>query len=234
MKHNSIKLLATMSDLAYRNIAEKIAARQLVPGQKVSQLKLAKEFKCSTIPVVEAMRRLESEGLLVKDGRKMARVRKLTAAEIEGLYLIREGLESVAARRCIERITDEQIARLRKLTLLYEEAELRMDMSAIQKVEREFHQLIVNAAGSPMLSQEFNRLFLIEQTVGSSLPVPDHVHFHSSHRALIEAIADRDADSAEYFMKKHIRHGCQEFQENLKKAGKSKRSGKRGRPRHTA
>jgi DNA-binding GntR family transcriptional regulator len=234
MKPNSIKLLATMSDLAYRNIAEKIAAGKLVPGQKVSQLNLSKELKCSTIPVVEAMRRLESEGFLVKDGRKMARVRKLTPAEIEGLYLIREGLESVAARRCATRINNLQIARLRELAQQYEEAQNRMDMSAIQRVEREFHQLIVNSAGSPMLSQEFNRLFLIEQTVGSSRPAPDYAHFHSSHRALIDAIADHDADSAEYFMKKHIRHGYQEFLENLNHNKIVKRTGKRGRPRHSA
>ena len=46
----------------------------------------------STVPVVEAMRRLESEGLLVKQARKMAKVRELSATDPEGLYLLREGL----------------------------------------------------------------------------------------------------------------------------------------------
>ena len=83
------------STLAYAAIKKKIVARELKPGEKVSQLKISKELGISTVPIMEAMRLLESGGLLVKEGRKMARVRKLSLKEVEGVYLVREGKKGV-------------------------------------------------------------------------------------------------------------------------------------------
>lgn len=61
-------------DQAYQGIRQIFVRGEFEPGQRVSQSKLARQLGCSTVPVVEAMRRLESEGLLVKQARKMAKV----------------------------------------------------------------------------------------------------------------------------------------------------------------
>ncbi|MBC8354550.1 MAG: GntR family transcriptional regulator, partial [Planctomycetes bacterium] len=53
----------TAADVAYRGIHQMLASGQLLPGQRLSQSRLARQLQCSPMPVVEAMRRLESEGL---------------------------------------------------------------------------------------------------------------------------------------------------------------------------
>ena len=185
---------------------------ELEPGQKVSQTKLARQLGCSTVPVVEAMRRLESEGLLVKDGRRMARVRQLSRRDREGLYLVREGLEGVAARLCAERITDSQIEELRELGRQYEEATVAGDTPHSDPTDIRIHHLIVRCAQCPLLEQEISRLLLIERTAGAGLHPSEHTEeSRTSHRALIQALADRDADSAEYLMKRHIQRGTRDL-----------------------
>ncbi len=109
------------SDQAYQGIRQMFVRGEFKPGQRVSQSKLARQLGCSTVPVVEAMRRLESEGLLVKQARKMAKVRELSAADLEGLYLLREGLEAITSRLAAQRIDDEQATELQRLAGIYEE-----------------------------------------------------------------------------------------------------------------
>ena len=193
-------------DQAYQGIRQMFVRGEFQPGQRVSQIKLARQLGCSTVPVVEAMRRLESEGLLVKQARKMAKVRELSAADMEGLYLLREGLEAITARLAAQRINDEQATQLQKLSEAYEANwETESDADVV------IHQHIARCAGCPLLSEELDRLMLIERTAGrpthNATIRPGLAHIH---RALVQAIVDRDSDSAEYLMKKHIQNGYQE------------------------
>jgi DNA-binding GntR family transcriptional regulator len=196
-------------DQAYQGIRQMFVRGEFQPGQRVSQSKLARQLGCSTVPVVEAMRRLESEGLLVKQARKMAKVRELSATDLEGLYLLREGLEAVTSRLSAQRITDEQAAELQELSQAYETAWQTEHLEADADIV--IHRHIARSAGSPLLSDELDRLMLIERTAGRAMhdatPRPGHAHIH---RALVQAIIDRDADSAEYLMKKHIQNGYRE------------------------
>jgi len=194
------------SDQAYRDIRQMFIRGEFQPGQRVSQSRLARQFSCSTVPVVEAMRRLESDGLLVKQARKMAKLRELSAADMEGLYLLREGLEAITARLAAQRINDEQAAELQRLARVYE-ANWKTETDADVAI----HQYIAQCADCPLLSEELDRLMLIERTAGGTTHDaamrPGRAHIH---RALVQAIVDRDRDSAEYLMKKHIQEGSRE------------------------
>ncbi len=203
--------METTSNNAYRQIRKMIVEGHLSPGQRVSQIKLAQKFGCSTVPVVEAMRRLESEGLLVKEGRKMAKVRRLSADEIEGLYLIREGLESVAARLCAVRISEEELLRLQDLVEKFEAAVNAEQQNVLGELEIKIHRCITDNADCPLLLEELNRLLLIERTITANVELTDQTQYRHSHRTIVEAIADRDGDSAEYLMKKHIQNGHSEL-----------------------
>ena len=72
----------------------------------------------------------------------------------------------------------------------------------------EIHRLIVRCSDCLLLQEELDRLLLIERTaVALNTPPEDLQSYQHSHQALVQAIADRDADSAEYAMKKHVRTG---------------------------
>jgi len=218
----------TASEIAYQEIKKAIVSGELTPGKRVSQVKLAKKLNCSTIPIVEALRRLESEGLLVKEGRKMAIVRKFTLAELEGLYLLREGMEVIGARLCARKINEEQGVALLKLVTQCEEAALAQNGGVVQELEVEIHRFIVKCADCPLLEEELNRLLLIERTlvsVGYCI-LPDSRY---THRMLAEAILDHEEDSAEHFMKKHIQRGVAEIMSRQRVRASSSR-----RPRRTS
>ena len=64
--------MSTTAEHAYQSLRRMVVKGELAAGQRVSQLRVARQLGCSTVPVVEALRRLESEGVLVKEPRKMA------------------------------------------------------------------------------------------------------------------------------------------------------------------
>jgi DNA-binding GntR family transcriptional regulator len=186
----------------------KILSGEPAPGKRLSQRKLARELGCSTIPISEAMRRLESEGVLVKEPSRMARVRRLSTQDYKGLYLVREGLEAVAVRLCVEEITAEEVAQLEELGQKLRAATSERDSEQSSRLDAAIHQFIVHCARCDLLEEELDRLLLIEQTAGrkdASFQEPQ------SHQGLIQAIADRDADMAEYLLRKHIQQGYREL-----------------------
>ncbi len=201
-------MTSTTADQAYREIRLMLLQGRLSNGQRVSQSRLARQIGCSTNPVVEAMRRLESEGLLVKQPRKMARVRQLSAEDLEGLYLLREGLEGVTARLCANRITDEESRELEALSQEFENIwEHGYQLDKESEADLAIHRCIARCAHSPFLSNELDRLMLLKRTIGRELYLGPGDPL--DHRALVQALIDHDADSAEYLMKKHIQKGYQ-------------------------
>ncbi len=206
--------MITNADAAYKTIQRMLTNGEFSPGQRLSQVKIARKLGCSTVPVVEAMRRLESDGLLTKTARKMAKVRVLSLRELKGLYLLRANLEGVLAYMCAERITDEEIARLRELNQESVVVAENQDLPGDVRLEVEIHQHIAACARCPILAEELKRLLLVERTAGrtqeASGPVIDMAGV-LVHRAVIEAIADHDAHMAEYLMRRHIKGGFQSF-----------------------
>lgn len=221
----------SVSDVAYHGIRQMLTNGELLPGQRLSQSRLARNIGCSPMPVVEAMRRLESEGLLVKESRKQARVRKLTREDLDGLYLLREALETVLARLAAERIMEPESQVLQELGRTYERA-WETDQQE-PEADINIHRQIAEFARCPLLKGELDRFMLIERTAGCHLTSKPRRSGHPHmHRAIIQAIVDHDADSAEYLMKKHIQHGYheakREFEAQHEQARSTRRSGARG------
>src|ERR671919_2754349 len=104
----------SQSDIAYEALREQVRRRQIVPGQMLSEARLAQQFGMSRTPAREAISRLVHEGLLQVLPKRGVMVRTLTAKDIEELYTVREHLETLAARLAAPRITDDGLASLRR------------------------------------------------------------------------------------------------------------------------
>ena len=76
------------------------------PGQAMPQEEIAKQFKVSRAPVRDALRQLESEGLIVLHPNRGAEIVKLTGSDLQEIFLIRESLESTALRLSVPKMTD--------------------------------------------------------------------------------------------------------------------------------
>ena len=213
--------MSTTAEFAYHSIRKKLFQGGLVSGQRVSQVQIARELGCSTVPVVEALRRLESDGLLIKEPRKMAKVRVLVAAEVKGLYLLRQALEMTAIELCIQAIEDQEIEQLEQLEQQFEQAAADRDVTRATQFDMEIHRFIVRCARCPLFQEELDRLMLIERTVpGEPLEENRWKRYGQSHRRIIEAIVDRDQEVGQVLMKKHIQNGYEETLERIRRSSR--------------
>ena len=144
-----------MSDLKsqtiYRTLRERILSNELVSGTRLVLRQLANQFDTSDIPVREALRMLERDGLVEMVPYRGARVTTLTAREIEETYFIRGHLESIATGLAAERITDAELTVLDGLMVRMRAAVEAQDGPGFSELNQEFHRTIIAACGNAML-----------------------------------------------------------------------------------
>ncbi len=103
------------SDMVTDILRELITDRQLIPGTPLRQRELAEQFDVSYTPVREALRRLESEGLVVTDVHRGATVARTESDELEENYRILGALEALAGSLAVSKMTDNDIAEIEAL-----------------------------------------------------------------------------------------------------------------------
>lgn len=194
------QLYTSKSDLVTALLREMILSGELVGSQVLRQRDIAVQFGVSQTPVREALRRLESEGLVISDPHRGATVAEAREGWVEENYQIRAALESLGARLAAKSITDEQLAELNELNRQMRAAGEDQDLYG--PLNKEFHFRIYAVAGSPLLLSLMRLLW-------NSMPTGPHVarsHDESveQHRALLEALSRHDGDAAEQVMRGHI------------------------------
>lgn len=86
----------SLSNLVYLDLKEKILTNELLPGDKLIEMDIAKELGVSRTPVREALKKLEDDGLAKNFPRKSYLVSKISMKEAKNLYIVREALEPLA------------------------------------------------------------------------------------------------------------------------------------------
>ena len=218
----------SQADHAYLEIRNSILKGTLPVGMALSRRKLAAELNISVPPVTEALLRLESEGVVESKPQVGTRVRIPTRQEIEDRSLLREALETQAARLFAERATAAEKRRLhqmgRRLDWLYAACEKgsvdRDFLFSVNASHMDLHLLIAKCARCPVLRDAiekeqvliFNCLYdtaVERRTLGSD--------FHST---LTEALTTGSPAVAQAAMRQHIRRGLSEVLAGLERIGK--------------
>jgi len=191
-----------MSDLKsqsiYRSLRERILRNDLPSGARLVLRDIAGQYDSSDIPVREALRMLERDGLVELIPYRGARVTTLTEKEIEETYFIRGHLESIATGLAAERITEEELATLDELMVLMREAVEMQDGPRFSDLNHQFHETIIVACGNEMLRElamdiwqrhsGFQRVFRM---------VPDRlVASQEEHEGIMTALRARDVRRA--------------------------------------
>lgn len=192
------------SAIAHRNVHEavvdgirdKILSGQLKPGDWLRQDELAEAFGVSTMPVREALRQLQAEGLVTLHRRRGAAVASLSVAELEEIYRIREALETLAVHWAAENLERIPIENLDFLLGEIEAAEARFDdVDRRLHLVREFFFTIFQASERGHLLRMLSSLWDLSHQYRryfSSLPelVPQRV---TKYRSMYRACHARDA-----------------------------------------
>ncbi len=216
------------SNVAYDYIRKAILSGEYSPGQPLLEAELAKKTGVSRTPVREALRQLESEGLITMRANIGATVKSMTMKEYREMSEVRQALESSAAGFAALQRTD---ADLEAITAAFQKMETAVQAIAKQDTEPytllkevtnediRFHLAILNAAGNDLMKKEILRLHLIKRVV--SCLHPDMARIQpstsekakrdarraeslASHRKIYEAIRKGDATAAKSAMEQHI------------------------------
>ncbi|MFS8035463.1 GntR family transcriptional regulator [Xanthobacter sp. AM11] len=183
-----------------------ILAGDYAPGTRVRQEELAERYGTSRIPVREALRDLESEGLVVLVPNSGAWIAKTDINECVEIYKIRERIEPLALSESIRHMDEDTIARLAGLCA---QIEASQEVEEFLKLDRAFHLLSYKAAGMPTLLAMIERFWNTTQHYRRAY---SHVIgkdgqwiIHSEHRLIMEAIRRRDAVDVQHLLESHIR-----------------------------
>jgi DNA-binding GntR family transcriptional regulator len=186
------------SQAIYRALRERILSNDIPPGTRLVMRDLANQYSASDIPVREALRMLERDGLVETAPYRGARVTALTAKEVKETYFIRSHLESIATGLAAERITGAELARLDALMSEMTAAVDAQDGPAFSDLNHEFHHTIVASCGNDMLRDltmeiwqrhsGFQRVFRM---------VPERLAISQrEHEGIMAALRDHDAERA--------------------------------------
>jgi DNA-binding GntR family transcriptional regulator len=203
---------APLSDRVTANIRALILDGELEPGVRIGQESLAERFGTSRIPVRDALRQLESEGLVILVPNSSARVAKLDVAELLEIYKIRERIEPLALAESIPQMTDDDIAALERAT---NEIERTVDSDVFLGLDREFHLSSYRAATMPLLKELVERFWNTTQHYRRAYTKmvwqQGNWVINFEHRLLMEAIKRRDVTDAGQILMMHIRRTRQEL-----------------------
>lgn len=189
----------TAQDIVLASMRETILSGKLAPGARLRQEKLAEQFGTSRIPVREALRALEYEGLVRSVPYRGFTVTELDADDIEEVYDLRILLESHAVRLALPLMTDEDV---RVLEELYAEMVAAQPGDAQLAARERFYIRLYAITGRPRLVGLIARL---RQEVARSLRWPTLQHAPSHHQVFFEAIRAGDAERAASQLATHYR-----------------------------
>jgi DNA-binding GntR family transcriptional regulator len=197
---------AAASQRVAAHLRGEILSGRIGPGERIRQEEVAARLGASRLPVREALRILEAEGLTEHAVNKGARVPLLSMREVDVLYRIRERVEPIALTEGLPHVTDDHLARLGELEAKIEAA---TDVGEFLVLDREFHLLTYATCDQELLTSMITRLWNSTQHYRRAYVTITGVSLrwvvHAEHNLLIESIRRRDPVDAERYLAGHIR-----------------------------
>jgi DNA-binding GntR family transcriptional regulator len=184
----------------YGDLRSALMKGRFLPGQKLTIRGLAEEFGVSLTPVREALHYLAAEGVLETESNRSARVPLMTGERIRELRDIRMTNEGLAAARAAERISPEEVTRLRGVAAEIAEARRRGEIEVDIVKLTEFQFGVYRASRMPRLIRIIENLWL-QTGPYLRLLYPDYIGTVGTRRGewrdrLCRMLAEHDADSA--------------------------------------
>jgi DNA-binding GntR family transcriptional regulator len=183
-------------------LAERIIAGQIEPGARLRQDHIAEEFETSHVPVREAFRRLEAQGLAVSEPRRGVRVAAFNLDEVREVAEMRAALESLALRQAAPHLTATILDEAEEATRAGDRSR---DVRSWEEANRRFHRLILAPCRMPRLLAAIDDLhaasarFLFAAWRSEWEARTDH-----DHRAILAALRAGRIDEAATTLARHV------------------------------
>lgn len=180
------------------------------PGSMLSQVKLAESLGVSRIPLREALRMLQQEGLIEAEHHQRARVPSFEPSIVDSLYASRILLEALGIRLTVPRLDQSDLQALKQTLAELDEVAAHIDLDAWEKPHRRFHSLLVSHAEDSMRQrmtsyadqcEYYRRLYY--RLVSQQYPTRSAEAIAAEHHAIASACMQGKADLAAYLLTRH-------------------------------
>ena len=196
----------SLEEYIYSRLEEDILTGVYKRGEPLTELSVSKRFEISRTPVRAAIHRLAEEGLVVLSPNKGAVVTGINKDDIIDIYRIRMRLDGLAAAMAAEKMSDDDIKKLRESVELSEFYITKDDSEHQKELDTAFHALIYNACESRMLSKTLSELHKKAKLYRKiSLGTKERAERSiAEHKEILESIERRDAKSVERLTQNHV------------------------------
>lgn len=197
---------APMSTSLLAKMQRDILTGEMKPGQKIVEQELCRKYGVSRTPIREALRQLETDGLVENILNRGAFVIGMSDQDYEDMFELRKAYEVQAVKWAIERINEEEMERLEETFEFMEFYTMRNDIDKMLVINTEFHHVIYEASGNRMLQKMLSSYQNFLKYKG-----PEAVHDRNylptvleEHRAIFKAFKDKDPKEGARAMEIHI------------------------------
>jgi DNA-binding GntR family transcriptional regulator len=193
-------------DTVTDRLRREILSGAIQPGERIRVADLEKRFAVSHIPIREALRRLETEGLIVTSPQRATLAAGVALEDLAGLYDLRRIIETQVARRAVERMTSADLAEIRRTFGDLEATAVDPDSAEFWRQHRVFHWALLAPGGNEWIHRVLEQLWqgaeryvrLFVSTFGS---VDDAMR---EHREMVEACEAGDAELLAELVTQHL------------------------------
>lgn len=212
LRSNERRLMQAQSSrkmAVFQIIRAAILDGRLAAGERLNQDKIAAELGVSRMPVREALKSLETEGLVRFYPYRGVEVAELDPADIEEMFGIRSALEQLAIGRAVERLSGSDLNRMRRVLERMDQwmEAGEQDVSEWMMLNADFHALINRASGWPKLVEIIDLYRAnVDRYVRMYLSIMGRSQPQAEHWALYEACKRRDCAAAQQLIAEHLSH----------------------------
>lgn len=196
-----------LRDEVFNTLREKILKGSLKPGERLMEIHLAEQLGVSRTPIREAIRMLELEGLVKMVPRKGAQVAKISREDLQDVLEVRKALDALAVKLACERITREEIIKLKEAESNFENSLKSEDTTLMAEADVAVHDVIHTASKNKRLKTMISNLaeriyryrfeYIKQQSDGGKTLVEEH-------RTIIRCIENHDVEAAVKAVEIHI------------------------------
>lgn len=197
-----------LRDVIFNTLRDAIVTGDLKPGERLMEVELAEQMGVSRTPVREAIRRLETEGLVTMTPRKGTHVAELTTKDIIDVLEVRAALDGLATELAAMNVRPEHLRQLENIHKQYVAALQKENLAMAIKKDVEFHDAIYNASGNSKLmnvagnlrEQIYRFRVLYMKDFSNAADVLEE------HQNILNALSDKNREKAAILAKEHIIH----------------------------
>jgi DNA-binding GntR family transcriptional regulator len=188
---------------AYYAIRELIINREILPGEKINQISMANRLKISRTPIINALHRLESEGLVDKQQNLGFTAHRLSIQELQDLFELREALDIVVINDLVRNISDSEVDQLQKLFEGFLNTKGKIDEEEYRRTDMKFHSMLFKYCKNQMVQKVNENMQILARAYTAGLIRP-HEETFKEHLGIIKALREKDSIQAEKEIRRHI------------------------------